>query len=311
MPFALFEKLCDQLRSLGTASMTISGEGEPFMHPEILAMISLAKNKGFSLSVFTNGTLLHQGAIEALIDSRLDMLKVSLWAASTEDYESLYPHASSTDINRIIESLRLITDLKIRRNSDLPQLKLHQPIDRRNYQAIGAMREIAEETGCDVLSFSPFKTQNHSFSDFLPSAGETKKILVSLKTCRKEISGRTMSHTIDTTLLRYKIGGAVWEKLPCYIGWLHVRIKPDGTVLPCNNYLIPMGNVNDEKIWDIWNQQGFRRFRENTLTTNGLSAIAGRFDCYYCCHVSDNLRVHRRYGWLAPFLNKNIAGPKN
>ena len=304
MPLPLFEKLCDDLHSMGTASMTISGEGEPCLHPRLLELISQAKAAGLKLSVFTNGTLLDEKTITGMIDSQLDLLKVSLWATSKKEYANNYPGTPPEYFDRVLRSLRLVSDLKARRGSRLPQVKLHQPVDRRNWESMGSLLDIAKRTGCDIVSFSPFKTQNHMFAPLLPSRHEMQQIQQRLSALRKKSEHLSLDHTIDTTLLRYKIGGAVWRKLPCYIGWLHARIKPDGSVLPCNSYGIPLGNLYREELKAIWNGPGYRRFRRQSMSREGIAAIAGRFDCFFCCHVNDNLRVHRVYRWIAPFLNK-------
>jgi radical SAM protein with 4Fe4S-binding SPASM domain len=127
---------------------------------------------------------------------------------------------------------------------------------------------------------------------------------------KREAKQLAIDHTIDTTLLRYQIGGRVWRKLPCYIGWLHARVKPDGRVLPCNSYGVPMGNLNKAALKDIWNGRGYRRFRRQAMTRRGLAAIAARFDCYFCCHVADNLRVYRVYRWMSPFAKTLRWNPK-
>lgn len=304
MPLPLFSALCDQLRSVGTTSMTISGEGEPFLHPHLPDMIAKAKAGGLNLSVYTNGTLIDEKHVEAMIDSQLDLLKVSLWATSKTEYETIYPDTPPEYFDRVMASLRLVADLKDRRKSRLPRVKLHQPIDRRNCESIGALVDIAEKTGCDILSFSPFKTQNHMFASLVPSSAEMKRVQRRLTTLRGEAKRLSITHTIDTTLFRYHIGGAVWRRLPCYIGWLHARIKPDGSVLPCNSYGVSMGNLNRADVKEIWNGRGYRHFRSQTMTKQGLATIAGRFDCYFCCHVADNFRVHQAYRWIAPFLKR-------
>ena len=239
-----------------------------------------------------------------LIDYQLDLLKVSLWATSRKEYEANYPADPPANFDRVKASLRLIAKRKTERKSLLPLVKLHQPVDRRNYGSVEALLGIAIETGCDILSFSPFTTQDHMFSSFLPAPQELRQLLRQLAGIKRAIRGLPIAHTIDTALLRYRIGGAVWKKLPCYIGWLHARIKPDGTVLPCNSYGIPLGNLNEAGLKHIWNAEGFRRFRKQSMSRDGLAAIASRFDCYFCCHVSDNVRVHRRYRWIAPFFNR-------
>ena len=35
-------------------------------------------------------------------------------------------------------------------------------------------------------------------------------------------------------LKRLQIGRAVWEKQPCYIGWIDMRLRVNGDVVPCD-----------------------------------------------------------------------------
>lgn len=302
MPWRLFSNLCDELKLMGTASMTISGEGEPFLHPRILDMIGKAKATGLSVSVFTNGTLLNEENIRSLIDSGLDLLKVSLWAGSREQYEKMYPGTDPKCFDGVIASLKLLARLKVERGRGFPRVKLHQPIDRYNLRLIESMPELVQKTGCEILSFSPFKTQRRMFSSHLLIPEEEQQISEHLLRMKRKLKSLSIDHTIDTALLRYRIGGAVWKRLPCYIGWLHARIKPNGRVLPCNNYEVPLGDLNENGFREIWNGTGSQLFRRRTMTRAGLAKLAAEHDCFFCCHVTDNLRVHRVYRWLAPLF---------
>ncbi|HEM61682.1 MAG TPA: radical SAM protein, partial [Chloroflexi bacterium] len=84
MPLRQIEKLSEELRRLGTREIIITGQGEPFLHPRLFDIVSLFKRAGFCVHLFTNGTLLDETNAGQLIDSGLDILRVSLWAASPE-----------------------------------------------------------------------------------------------------------------------------------------------------------------------------------------------------------------------------------
>jgi MoaA/NifB/PqqE/SkfB family radical SAM enzyme len=62
------------------------GYGEPLSHPNILGMVRRAKELGYRVSLITNGILLSEPVISQLIESKLDMLWVSLDGASPECY---------------------------------------------------------------------------------------------------------------------------------------------------------------------------------------------------------------------------------
>ena len=85
-----FKRLCNELKRMNTHGLILQGAGEPLLHPDVFEMISTAKAAGFHVTLITNGTLLDRETIEALIDARLDTLKVSLWASSAEQYQQNY-----------------------------------------------------------------------------------------------------------------------------------------------------------------------------------------------------------------------------
>ena len=41
---------------------------------------------------------------------------------------------------------------------------------------------------------------------------------------------RDLAHNIPETLARFDAGENVWVASPCYIAWLHARVRLDGTV---------------------------------------------------------------------------------
>jgi len=67
----LFEALCQELRTMDTEGLLFIGEGEPFLHPIMLDMISMAKTMGLHVTAFTNGTLLDRDTIRSLLRLRL------------------------------------------------------------------------------------------------------------------------------------------------------------------------------------------------------------------------------------------------
>lgn len=52
------------------------------------------------------------------------------------------------------------------------------------------------------------------------------------------------------------------NKIPqCIIPWVYMEIFPDGTVTPCCGNTLPLGNIKDENIKDIWNNAEMCNFR--------------------------------------------------
>jgi MoaA/NifB/PqqE/SkfB family radical SAM enzyme len=300
-PLELFRKVIAELKAMGTRSLCISGEGEPFLHPQLLDFVSTAKKAGLHLVLLTNGTLLDEANITSLIASRLDVLKVSLWANSPEEYERSYPGADPKNFPKVLAGLKLLASARAAQRTKLPAVILHQPITRDNFQNTQALVDLALDTGCDGLSFSPFKTRRGQFTAGVLSKDEERSFCLALTQMKKRLKAQFSNTGVDQILRRFRIGEAVWEKLPCYIGWLHAYLKVDGTVYPCGDCNLVMGNLHDNNFQEIWNGPAFRAFRRQTLTRAGLHALGHHCDCAFCCHVLDNARVHRFFRWVAPF----------
>jgi MoaA/NifB/PqqE/SkfB family radical SAM enzyme len=304
IPLDLFGKVCHELKTMGTKSMTLIGEGEPFLHSHLLDFISLAKQLGFYLTVFTNGTLLDETNIQFLLQSKLDILKVGLWASSSDEYVKTYPGSNPDNFKKIVKGLKSLSDLKAERKSKLPFVILHYPITNYNYRNINEMINLASKVGCNVMSFHPFVNRRGQLGSFVLSPEEEKTVIISLDKARKHLDSLGIGHTINEIFLRYEIGKDGWQKQPCYIGWFHAQIKPDGTVLPCNRCDLAMGNLNEKHFLEIWNDFGYRNFRRQTLRPGGTASFSQQCDCTFCCHPIVNINFHKKFRWISPFCKK-------
>jgi len=263
---------------------------------------------GFHVTLVSNGTLLTKDKIESLVDLRLDKLQVSLWASSPAEYKKNYPGTNPDTFWKVVDGLKLLTAFKAERQSRLPLVVLHQPINRHNFQNLGSAVDLALETGCNAISFAPFNSHRGKLRLYSLASEDERVLHESLNKIRRRLKSLPLSHNVDQTLLRYRIGEAVWEKLPCYIGWIDARVKVDGTILPCNPCNLPMGDLNKNSLHEIWNSQPYRYFRRQTLTRKGLSALCQKCECEFCCHVPANLRLHHFLKWLSPVIRLTDKG---
>ncbi|RKZ49138.1 MAG: hypothetical protein DRR16_04350 [Candidatus Parabeggiatoa sp. nov. 3] len=300
MSFDLFKHFCDELQTMGTSSLTLIGEGEPLLHPRIFDMIATAKDAGLFVTLLTNGTLLNERRCQSLIDSRLDSLKVSLWGSSKNVYKLNFPEGKHGNFEKIINSLRCLSSIKAARKSKWPAMTLHHPINRNNFQHIEAMINLVHTTGCNALSFSPFHTNRGQLASMALSSDEELQVCFVLSQMTKRLNALGIKHNIAPTLFSYRIGEKVWQTFPCYAGWLQLRLKMDGNLLPCYSCHQPLGNLNERSLHDIWNSAALKDFRRQTITMEGLTKIGEQCDCAFCCHLNDNWRVHRLFRWISP-----------
>ena len=306
IPLKLFKTLCADLKTMGTNTIHLTGEGEPLLHPRIFEMISAAKELGLHVILLTNGTLLDEVRIKSLMETHPHTLRVTLWASSPEEYEKNYPGSNPKNFAKIIEGLKFLTRLKAEQSTPIPSVVLHYPINRNNFKTIDTVVDLTHETGCNALTFSPFKSWWDSLTSMSLSEDEEKLLLYSLMQVEKRLDSLSLKHNIGQTLLRYKMGHGIWQKIPCYIAWLHTHVRVSGDVLPCHRYPLTMGNLNKERLQEIWNNPTIRTFRRKAMTRRGLASIGEQCDCNFCGYTHDNMQVHRIFKWFSPLASIGI-----
>ncbi|NIN66817.1 MAG: radical SAM protein [Anaerolineae bacterium] len=304
MPVEQIRTLRDEVRRLGTREIIITGEGEPFLHPQLFDIISLFKGAGFYVHLFTNGTLLDESNVGRVVDSGLDILRVSLWAASPREYAKCYPGVDSENFQRTLDGVKLLSTLKAQRQTALPTLILTGPLNRHNRRGITKKIRLAHEVGADGVTFTPYKHWGGEFSSAALSAAEIDTVCQDLLQSRGLLKSLSLSHNLDEALLRFRVGEGVSLDLPCYAGWFHTHVRVDGTVMPCGACPIPLGSLNESSFEEIWNGPAYRAFRARNLAMKGSALVDDRCDCGFCCFARLNARVHRYYRWIAPLLRR-------
>lgn len=299
-PLPLFKQLCRELRGMGTQTLVFTGDGEPLMNPHLLDMVSVAKKAGFQIILITNGTLLNTEVLHALVDLKLDILRVSLWCSSKEAYVQTYPGADPDNYDRILAALVKAASIKRAQGSNLPCVQITHPITRLNYRRLDGVVDLVQRTGCNVLKFSPLRTHGGKLASQSLRPDEEKYVHLALSETAKRLKSFNITHNIDETLLRYQFGEAVWQKLPCYMGWVWAQVRANGTVLACNVCELPIGNLNEHSFQHIWNDTAAQNARRQMLTRDGLEAMGERCDCGYCCNALDNWRIQKVFRWLSP-----------
>jgi MoaA/NifB/PqqE/SkfB family radical SAM enzyme len=295
---------------MGTKQIYFVGTGEPFLHPQIFDLIAAAKKSGFELIVYTNGLPLDKDVIGKLIDLRLDVLRVSLWATSPEKFVQQVDQISADLFYRIIENMTSLSRIKKELGVQHPFLELCQTITHQNLDDLNDTVAVARKTACDKMCFSPIVDfAEEELVPFVPDAAETEKIRNNLTDIKKRLDDLSIVHNIDTMLLHYRIDGKIFKSLPCYPAWYFSYFRSDGRVFACqrNTYeTTPLGDLQTARFRDIWNNDSYRAFRSTASTCEGLSSIT-EYYCDYCSHSFNSERVHRHFRFLSPIHGIALA----
>lgn len=166
MPWELYESLLEGLREMPHLErMSFWGYGEPLLHPRIVDMIAGAKELGVKTQIITNGMLLDEAMIDALIAAGLDSLIVSLDGPDAQSYEGV---RFGADFDRVVSNLRTVLRKRrrlVRGRAGLPSLEvgIEFVVLRDSLTQLGKMHALAAELGVDFTFISnvlPFRAQD-------------------------------------------------------------------------------------------------------------------------------------------------------
>ena len=93
MSLKLFKKIVEELAPY-QPFVDLYLQGESLIHPEIVTMVSIARQHGLLPRITTNTTILSKKKSQALIDVGLDKVEFSMSGASKKTYDSIYHGAA-------------------------------------------------------------------------------------------------------------------------------------------------------------------------------------------------------------------------
>jgi Fe-coproporphyrin III synthase len=266
-----FDRIAENLPDLPFLKQVIfSGFGEPLTHPHLLDMIETVRRQGLAVTLATNGVLLDRQVGTELVRLGVERINVSIDGADPQTYQDI----RGVRLQQVSENIQILNEVKTDLKSLRPNLGIEFVAMRSNVSEIkdlvklGAQWNVAHLLVSNILPYT---------EDMLP------EVLYSyLPVEPYKISGWPLK--LDAWLL--------WatEDLPrmhwgadrrCrFVGDHGAVVGWDGSVAPCyplshdySYYAIDgrkkqvsrysLGNVNDQKLADIWVTEDYIRFRSD------------------------------------------------
>ena len=140
-----YHRLFDELVEAGCLWILFTG-GEIFARKDFLDIYTLAKQKGFLITLFTNGTMITPRIADHLAEYRPFAIEITLYGATRETYETLTRIPGSFD--------RCMTGIRLLLERGLP-LKLKTVPTTVNYHEVYEMKRFAEEELGVEFKFDP------------------------------------------------------------------------------------------------------------------------------------------------------------
>ena len=164
-----FKKILENLDgSFDGAMLLFSGFGEPMLHESLASLVGMAKEAGWYCGLTTNGTLLSPSSLAPLLDSGLDVLQVSLHAATEGTYLRIVEGGDYHDVvGRIRSVLPLCRERAV--------FALNYTVSSWNRDETGEFASYWKEQGVACINFSPCHNRGGFFRD-PPHASPAREI---------------------------------------------------------------------------------------------------------------------------------------
>lgn len=304
---ALFQALMEEVPRFPLLEwLYLGGFGEPLLHPRLLYMIRLARDKGLRIKISSNGQYLAAMA-EDLVQLGVEEIIVSCDSAAAESFEAL----RCSSFERLEEGIRALNRAKKKYESTLPRLVLEFVAMKRNMSELKDLPELAsrwEALALLVTNLLPYSADMRG--EILYTYPEASK--------KVKVDGIMPENHVD-------IGSIVWEaaakkwftwgtiKLPRMV-WgaaRHCRfvnsyaavVTWDGEVTPCyplsHSYSCfvfgrrkevkrySFGNLKDSSLYALWTSEEYVKFRGKVRLFRFPSCV----DCqlaYTCDYPAEN-----------------------
>jgi radical SAM protein with 4Fe4S-binding SPASM domain len=263
MDFGLFRKIVDEARGF-VFDANLIHRGEGLLHPDFIRMAEYAHSAGIRTKFHTNATLLDEERSRQLIAAGLDQISFSFDGYDKKTYESIRVNADfEKTLGNIIRFLEVKKEMHSRTPYTIFELinfpDLYKDVDNRQRKRF-------------LDNFRELPLDRIEIKEIHNWAGETGPAR----------SGKKYA--------------------PCTFLWQALIIFWDGTVLPCTQDFhgyYPLGNVRDETLARIWNNDRLVRLREKILRRD----IADLETCSQCDRLwrDQILGVPREYLWKLLF----------
>jgi radical SAM protein with 4Fe4S-binding SPASM domain len=242
-------------------------QGEPYINPAFLDMVTYAQRRGLYTISSTNGHFLNDENARRTVESGLDRLIISIDGTTQDTYEQYRKEGSLDDV---LEGTRNLVRWKQQLRSRTPHIIIQFLVVRPNEHQIPAMRQLARELGVDELVFKT--AQVYDYAQGNPLIPENPRY------------SRYRQRADGTYVPKAALHNHCWKLWhACVITW-------DGLVVPCcfdKDAQHQLGDLKKASFGEIWQGAAYEHFRQQLFR--------GRSQIDICTNCTEGCKV-----WLEP-----------
>ena len=242
MSLANFQSLVDDMHRY-LLLLQLWEWGEPFMNPELPAMIRYATEHEIQTVTSTNCHFLKdKDFVAEILDAGLTTLIVAIDSTVVDKYEQ---YRQQGDISQVVAGVKNLVALK-KKMGAATRINLRMVAMRQNENEIEKTRDFARDLGADMFTI---KTANPS--------------------CNDDYYDDTIAPE-NPKLRRYAYAQDSWQRIRresavCRYVWTASNILSNGDVVPCcRDYDAEMriDNIAERPFSEIWKSDEYRKLRK-------------------------------------------------
>lgn len=241
--------IAKQLKEQGTLFLLLTG-GEPLLYPGFQELYMELKKMGFIITLNTNATLLTEEYTQLFRQYPPRFIKVTLYGASNETYQTLcHTHKG---LDRCIAGLKLLKQYNI-------ATKITLTLVEQNREEYDRMIEIAHELGMTTVlnAYTSLYIRKHCtacipITELRMSPENAAKLEIGHL---KESKGTEYEHYMEEMADFLKLPlTSIPDGLPlsCRAGKSSCWINWQGIMTPCVDMDYPAESVNDQPVDKAW-----------------------------------------------------------
>ena len=238
-------------------------QGEPYLNPDFLDMVSFAASKKIYTATSTNAHYLNDENARRTIESGLDRLIISIDGTTQDVYEQ---YRIGGQLEKVLEGTRNIVKWKKKLKSKTPYVFFQFLVVKPNEHQIDDIKRLANEIGVDDVRFKTAQIYDYKNGNpLIPSINKFSRY-------KKQPDG--------TYIIKNSLENQCWKLWhACVITW-------DGLVVPCcfdKDADYQLGDLKNKSLRTIWHDKAYRAFRQKLLL--------GRKHIDICANCSEGTKV--------------------
>ncbi len=274
-PYIKLDELRTLIEHLGPdrrPNVLLTG-GEATLRKDILDVVELFKSAGMKVGMVTNGTLLSEERIRRLVELGLECLTLSCHGPE-EVHDAITQSPGS--YRKMMTAARMVLAYEKR-----PLVFLNCAITEGNIHVLNDVVDLAEEIGADAARFEHLnyvtpaelerqqaiwqaldapESRVNSYVHDKPGAALMVPAVKRLTERRSRIPVLLKPNLRGSEISQW-YGGPGRQNRHCTFPWRSLFIGAQGDVFPCQFMHYRLGNLLDEPLEEIWNNDRMVRFR--------------------------------------------------